>query len=51
MQREITELRRTNLLSIQIFDALRSDRQVPMILKMLKGDEDPRLIADVANLL
>lgn len=49
MQREITELRRTNMLSIQIFDALRSDRQVPMILKMLKGDEDPSLIADVAN--
>ena len=49
MQREITELRRTNMLSIQIFDALRSDRQVLLILKMLKGEEDPSLIADVAN--
>lgn len=49
MQRVITELRRTNMLSTQIFDALRSDRQVPIILKMLKSEEDPSLIADVAN--
>ena len=49
MQREITELWRTNMLSTQIFDALRSDRQVPMILKMLKGEGNPSLIADVAN--
>ena len=49
MQREIDELRRTNVSSTQILDALRSDRQVPAILNLLKGGGDLVLIADVAN--
>lgn len=49
MQREINELRRTNVLSTQIFDGLRSNRHVPAILDLLKDQEDLGLIANVAK--
>ena len=49
MQREINELRQKNLLSTQILDALRSNRQVPAILDLLKDQEDLGLVANFAK--
>lgn len=43
------ELKRQNEFSTQIFDALRSDHQVPVILKLLKGQEDLTVIAYIAS--
>lgn len=49
MQREINELRQKNVLSTQILDALRSNRQVPAILDLLKDQEDLGLVANFAK--
>lgn len=49
MQREINELRQKNVLSTQILDALRSNRQVPAILDLLKDQEDLVLVANFAK--
>ena len=49
MQRENAELRRQKALSDQIFDALRSDCQVPNILQLLRDREGLALIAKIAR--
>ena len=49
MQREIDELERQNGLTMRILNALRSDHQVPAILKLLKEQENLVLIADIAG--
>ena len=43
------KLQRENALSTQIFDALRSEHQVPAILGLLKGQADLSRVADIAK--